>query len=312
MKLVMTLLVRDEQDILEANIDFHLHQGVDFIIATDNLSVDRTPAILERYQRMGKLLRIEERSDDYSQHRWVTRMARMAAVDHGADWVINNDADEFWWPTQPGNLKDALARVAPEIGAVRVPRYNFPVTGQYPAHLPFHAAMTWRDTRSENPLGRPLPPKACHRGWADVEVAQGNHGISRQGQAIAASDGWIDILHFPMRSYAQFENKIRLGGAAYARNTELSPGVGNTWRQLYADWQAGKLLAYYEAKIPTQEQLHERIASGRYVRDDRLSEVLGTPGVATVAGGCNAHQPAEEAGSASRTGHSQEAKDSSR
>ena len=41
MKLVMTLLVRDEDDIIASNIDFHLNRGVDFIIAMDNLSVER-------------------------------------------------------------------------------------------------------------------------------------------------------------------------------------------------------------------------------------------------------------------------------
>lgn len=270
MKLIMTLLVRDEEDILEANIDYHLSQGVDFIIATDNLSVDGTPAILERYQRQGRLLRIEERSDDYSQHRWVTRMARMAATDYSADWVINNDADEFWWPTGPGNLKDTLERVAPETGAIKVPRFNFPVTAHAPTGVPFYEALTWRDTQSENPLGRPLPPKVCHRAWADIDVAQGNHSVSRQGQGIAAPIGEIEILHYPMRSYAQFENKIRLGGAAYARNTELPAGMGGTWRQLYADWQAGKLPDYYVSQIPTDQQMKDRVAKERYILDFRL------------------------------------------
>ena len=38
MKIVMTLLVRDEQDIIRENIEFHLSQGIDYFIATDNIS----------------------------------------------------------------------------------------------------------------------------------------------------------------------------------------------------------------------------------------------------------------------------------
>ena len=46
MKLVMTLLVRDEEDILAQNLEHHLAQGVDFFVVTDNGSIERTPDIL--------------------------------------------------------------------------------------------------------------------------------------------------------------------------------------------------------------------------------------------------------------------------
>ncbi len=41
MKLVMTLLLRDEEDIVRENLDFHLAQGVDRVIVTDNGSAGR-------------------------------------------------------------------------------------------------------------------------------------------------------------------------------------------------------------------------------------------------------------------------------
>ncbi len=41
---------------------------------------------------------------------WRTDMARLAATDFGADWVINTDADEFWMPSG-GTLKEVLASV---------------------------------------------------------------------------------------------------------------------------------------------------------------------------------------------------------
>jgi hypothetical protein len=271
----MTLLVRDEEDILRENVEFHLAQGVDFIIATDNLSQDRTPDILEHYRRQGVLHVILETRDDYSQHTWVTRMARMAAVDFGADWVINNDADEFWHPNSPGDLKSCLARVPAEAQAVAADRHNFPVVSvDEPGNLPFFERLIWRDTASENMFGEPLQPKVCHRANREIVVKQGNHGVILAGTEIAAMPVDISILHFPARSYAQFENKIRLGGAAYARNTELNAAFGRAWRQLYKAYLGGRLNKIYRKQIPSPRKLAKLIGSGRLVEDCRLRNLL--------------------------------------
>ena len=78
--LVLTLLCRDEADILESMLRFHLAQGVDRIIATDNGSVDGSLQILQRFERRGQLTLLQETEQTHDQAVWVTRMARMAAA----------------------------------------------------------------------------------------------------------------------------------------------------------------------------------------------------------------------------------------
>src|SRR3954451_16273198 len=107
MKLVMTLLARDEADIVRDQLEFHLNAGVDFVIAMDNLSQDGTTEILESYAKHGHLSLTRQNSESLRQAEWITEMGRLAATEHGADWVIHTDADEFWWP-RGESLKDVL------------------------------------------------------------------------------------------------------------------------------------------------------------------------------------------------------------
>ncbi len=273
----MTLLVRDEEDIIRTNIDYHFAQGVDFILATDNLSRDRTPSILREYERAGKLKFILETDDTYAQGVWVTRMARQAYTEFGADWVINSDADEFWWPLQ-GNLKDALARVPSETQSLLASRFNF-IMEKRPFGQPFYARMRHREVASFNPLGAPLPQKMAHRGSSSVEVGQGNHTVEGLIPGRPA-EGILDILHFPVRSYGQMENKIAKGGAAYARNTSLPQNLGNTWRALHRELQEhGHLKAYFATVEHDASRRIARQAAGEVVEDLRLIEFLRSRGL---------------------------------
>ena len=85
MKLVETLVVRDEADIVETQIRHHLNLGVDFVIATDHGSVDGTTDILESYVRDGYLHRIAVEGELHD-GLWRTQMARLASAEFGADW----------------------------------------------------------------------------------------------------------------------------------------------------------------------------------------------------------------------------------
>ena len=275
MKLVMTLLVRDEEDIVADNLDFHLAQGVDEVIVTDNVSVDGTLEILRAYEARGLVRIIVEPTDDYSQGRWVTRMARIAATEHKADWVINNDADEFWWPRE-GTLRTLFEGLGGDVGAVVGHRTNFVPRPE--DDRPYWERMTLRERESLNPVGKPLPPKLAHRAHPEIVVVQGNHRIKGPDVGSEVDDGSIEILHFPMRSYAQFENKIIKGGRAYARNKELPEKTGRTWRRLYETWEQGGLPAHYEASVVAEAARQDLLEDTRlrdYLEALRLSASTG-------------------------------------
>ena len=74
-------------------------------IVTDNNSTDHTPDILRKYKELGWIKEIiQEPATDYRQKKWVDRMVWCAKTVFHADWVINADADEFWYAPS-GNLK---------------------------------------------------------------------------------------------------------------------------------------------------------------------------------------------------------------
>ncbi len=270
MKLVMTLLVRDEEDVLRANLEFHLGQGVDFFIVTDNKSEDSTPDIVREYESRGLAKYIFEGDDDYNQTAWVSRMARMAATEYDADWVINNDADEFWWPRQ-GDLSSTFAGIEPPGNILVAPRHDFvPLVEERDV---FYRDMVYRKKFSTNAKGKPLPPKVAHRAHPDVVVAQGNHWVEGIGEPHTV-ENLIDIFHFPVRSYAQVTNKIIKGGQAYERNKTSAANVGGTWKTLYKEYQKNQLIPYYRKQSFSARQIEQGVLNGELIPDRRLADYL--------------------------------------
>ena len=275
-RVVVTLLVRDEEDVIDDVIRFHLAQGAAFVIVTDNGSVDRTPAIVDEWVRLGRARLLHEPGDDYDQRRWVTAMARLAATDYGADWVLNADADELWWPLA-ADLPSTLDAVPAAFGQIACPRVDFPPTrprGALATGSAFREAVA-REVSSRNALGAPLPPKVVHRADPEVEVEQGNHAVRgpRIGPMLPGPSP-ITILHHPVRSWEQFERKIVAGGRAYERNTQVGADVGATWRSLYAEWEAGTLTDRYDELVLGDDAARAGVRAGRLVVDHRVRTFL--------------------------------------
>lgn len=271
MKLCMTILVRDEEELIRANLDYHLSRGVDFIVATDNRSQDSTADILREYEKRGVLHYIFEPDDDYSQDQWVTRMARIAAEQYKADWIMHVDADEFWWPSDGRKIPKILESVDNSIDGLIVPRSNFVPIENYDDRSPFFTQLTVREKKSLNPLGRPLPPKVCHRGTSDIKVSQGNHSFGFENRAPRTEQcGNILIFHFQKRGFKQFQKRIQQGGAAYDRNQRLNKAVGDTWRELYELDRKGELQEYFTDSTYTDEEIKQGIVNESLVSDTRF------------------------------------------
>jgi hypothetical protein len=268
-RLVQTLVVRDEADIVDAQIAYHLKAGVDFILATDHDSHDGTTEILESYERDGVLQLARERGE-MRESVWRSRMARLAATEHRADWVINTDADEFWMPRR-GTLKEALAAVPEEFGVVwAITRHFLP----RPGNMGFFADRMNVRLSATAPLNDPTSPfrphaKAAHRADPEIVVLFGSHDVVTK---LAPLRGWYpaDVLHFPFRTREQYERK----------------GV----RRAHGDKPLGQYVKAYEAKergrvgdvFDTLTVDDETLAAGRragsLVMDTRLRDALHEDG----------------------------------
>jgi Glycosyl transferase family 2 len=276
MKLAMTLLLRDNADILEANLRYHLARGVDLILATDNGSSDGTVEILERYRDRGVAEIWHENSTEFDQGAWVTRMAREAATEHGADWVINNDADELWWPKQ-GDLKEVFERIPGQFGRLVVWRTNFVARPEDDLH-PFER-MTLRETRSFNPRGGRIQPKTAHRGSPDVTVSLGCHDAWGPGLVTVPDSNPIHIFHYSFRSFEQFEQRIRNAAEIMEGDPEGESSATMAWRLGYKHLREGTLREFYESKVVDDATARSRIAAGELVLDRRAATFLRANGL---------------------------------
>jgi hypothetical protein len=294
----MALKVRDEGDILEANLRYHHALGVDHFIVTDNGSIDETPEILRRYADAGLAHVIDAPGTEFWPRatEWVTQMARTAATELDADWVVHTDADEFWLPVE-GSLKDTFAAIPERYGVVVAPRVEF--VGRPDGPGAFADRLTVREARSH------LQPKVAHRAEPDVltlhrgahDVVAGASGdvvetLRPRGRAVHRTvrdhDGsneeeptandetrlvwapiWpVRILHFPVRTFAQFKRRTEV--AIYEGHY---PDFGR-FKRLRELYEQGRIEEIFAGLTLDDAEIEEGIRDGRLVRDERFARLL--------------------------------------
>jgi len=256
------MLVRNEADIIQANLRYHLSIGIDHILVVDNGSSDGTLQQLERLVETGRV-HVSSRPGVFLQSAMASDVAREAFL-RGADWVVPIDADEFWH-VPDGTLRDVLD-ASGEAGVLETEVVNF-VQHRSQDELASGAILTMT-RRPPGPIGGSgeadrlvesgqiafveicYPPKCISRGSIALRIAQGNHsatGTYGAGRATTA----IRCLHAPLRARAALERqKLDRGRPA----AEIDDYLRHTWQLrrwrrlaaeggLDAEWRANSYLA---------------------------------------------------------------------
>lgn len=278
MKIVATMMVRDEADIVAAMVEHHLDQGVDLILVTDNASVDGTTEILRSYAELGVVDLRHDPVHRKQQGVRVTEMARRAFTEHAADWVLNLDADEFVRAVDPNlSVRDALERIPLDLGAFTTPVTN--LVGPPGRRGSGIHRLRWRDLRSEGELrtigihAQPTP-NAVHRGDPDVTVSQGNHFVSVVSGGQPDPGVALEVLHLPWRSWEQLERKVANAGRAYAESPDLRPSRNHHGMADYRRYLGGRLWFYYLMRSPTVADLEAGAQAGTFAVETWLADRL--------------------------------------
>jgi len=226
-------MMRNEEDIALPVLQHMISEGVNGLVIANNLSTDRTGAILQEFKlsieswKSIPIHLIEDPIEGYYQSEKMTGLAKIAA-ENGAKWIIPFDADELWC-----GRSRPLAEILREttLDVVGLEEWTHVKTDQDPTEPTrnIFQRMPWRRSAPSS------YPKIAFRWHPHWRIHQGNDGILIQDKLAdfpLLREGVIH--HFPARGYARFERKIRQG----ARAMQLAPELPLSWSAHWREWGA--------------------------------------------------------------------------
>lgn len=276
-RLVMSILCRNEVDIIEANIRTHAKLGVDAFVIMDNGSTDGTRELLESLSREFDLTIIDQPDQTYQQAKWMLQLAHYARDKLGAQWVISNDADEFWLP-ESGDIKSLLSMRDSVLTVARSnmilderalsDNYQF-TQARWRVNYPiFYQKQAQLGDANLSMLLAPISPKVIVNPYGLIKLSGGNHRAKHWFKLATKRDlTTLRVYHFPIRSWQQFEQNIRQRERLLAQGARM----GDHYRRWVACLKAGTLREEFEKLVIRDYELSVLERFGVVIEDQRAN-----------------------------------------
>ncbi len=284
-KLALTLVCKNEESIIEENIKFHKAMGVDNIIVLNHNSTDNTLKILERLKEEGFVDEIITKTCPQHEHNiWVQEMVTLAREKYKAAWVINADADEFYF-SKSLNLKKSI-QAANDANVIKCyltdlypdDRDDFLSCPYFITRLFYKHELGMLNFENADNIVKEFTytktPKVINKTEGIKKMYAGNHAIDMENQKeIETSD--ITLYHFNIRNYKQFETRIK----RWLEAINYMPGMmGIHMKQQIEIYKAGKLKEHYYSKYNEEKRKH-LMENGIVTMDTSLSHFLKYKGI---------------------------------
>jgi hypothetical protein len=282
-RVVLLVLPSDQGDILKDYIEWHLDLGVDLILAEDVGSSDNTHEILEFFSNTGRVQWSLVPEKNRLKYRPEETLAKMAIDEHGADWIIMSDVDEFLCP-QGDDLRTILQRAAADnVAALSVSCFN--MTGPVPeSGTTATETHTLRIDRRLDPSTEQLlsddipapyvfirhPPKTITRASSFAGYGPGTHTVKTTWGKYGEFPE-LRFLHYPIRGFDRFQTKIANAAAFFEENSHLEPWWSWHWRRWIRLNQEGRLREEYESQFLSPARAQELVRDGICTVDETIA-----------------------------------------
>jgi len=250
MKIVSVSIIRNESDILETFVRYHL-QIVDHMIIVNHRSADSSGEILNKIAKEGaKLELIEETALEQPQGRVLTTMMKRAARDYGADWVIPLDADEFIAAPGGNNVREVLSGL-PGDKVVHMPWRTYVPLPTDNWSEPNALRRIRHRRNAENPQFYKVCIPACYGRERGADLLFGSHRLvkrslfSKQDYPFERTDS-LALAHFPVRSGNQIITKAITGWLSCLAKPHRAPNENLHFRDIYNRFRSGFTVGYDE------------------------------------------------------------------